>query len=107
MKWELPGGKVDFGETMEEALKREFLEETGREIEVVKLLPYAGVNYWDYAWGKQQTLCFVFLCKLVKDGKPKVMDHHVAEIKWVPIGEVKNLSCLPDLEKIVEIVSGS
>ncbi len=103
MKWELPGGKCDFGETPQQAVKREFSEETGREIEVVKLLPYTGVNYWDYEWGKQQTLCFVFLCKLIKEGEPAKKDHHVADIKWIPIDEVKNFPTLPDMDLIVDL----
>ncbi len=37
-KWEFPGGKVDFGDTLHEALKREFMEEYGMTIEIIELL---------------------------------------------------------------------
>jgi len=36
--WSLPGGKVDFGEPVADAVRREILEEVGLEIELVKPL---------------------------------------------------------------------
>jgi ADP-ribose pyrophosphatase YjhB (NUDIX family) len=38
VQWVVPGGKVEFGESLQEAATREFFEETGLEAEVVDLL---------------------------------------------------------------------
>jgi 8-oxo-dGTP diphosphatase len=94
LKWELPGGKVDFGETTEQALVREFLEETGVKIKVGTLLPFSLTNYWEYKWGTQQTLCFFFACEFVKQLK-QTKDHHVHQVAWVELSKLKNLDCLP------------
>ncbi|CAN5854275.1 NUDIX domain-containing protein [soil metagenome] len=37
--WGVPGGKVDYGETLQEALKREFLEETGLTLQDIRWGP--------------------------------------------------------------------
>ena len=41
--WEFPGGKVEAGEAISDALKREFLEELG--VEVLAAEPWCGVEY--------------------------------------------------------------
>jgi 8-oxo-dGTP diphosphatase len=41
--WELPSGKVEFGEHPSQALRREFFEETGLEVDVI--LPYDVFHY--------------------------------------------------------------
>lgn len=43
-RWDLPGGKIDFGETPQEALEREIMEETGLKIKSCKLLDAMGYN---------------------------------------------------------------
>lgn len=103
LKWEAPGGKVDFGETPEESIVREFEEETGRVVQVKKLLPYVGVNYWEYKWGKQQTLCFVYLLDLIEDKEPKEKDHHVEKIEWIDLDKVDYENSLPLMKEIIEV----
>ena len=98
LKWEFPGGKVDFGETPEEAVVRELKEETGVLVKVKHLLPYTETVYWDYPWGVQQTLLFGFEFEYVSK-KKRFVDHHVKSIRWVPIEKVSELKTLPgDLE---------
>lgn len=43
-RWDLPGGKIDFGETPKEALIREIMEETGLKVRSAKLIDAIGYN---------------------------------------------------------------
>ena len=44
-RWDLPGGKLDFGETPIEALEREILEETGLKLKSAKLIDALSYTY--------------------------------------------------------------
>ena len=44
-RWELPGGKIEDKESLEEALHREMWEELGSKI-VIKRLVHSAMNYW-------------------------------------------------------------
>ncbi len=103
LKWEFPGGKCNFDETPQESLAREFVEETGIKVTVENLLPYIQVSYWNYPWGTQQTLCFIFLCNLLTEGKRK-NDHHVKDVQWIPLESVKTLDSLPGTNEILAVV---
>lgn len=101
LKWEIPGGKVDFGEEPHEAIVREIMEETGVKIKVKRLLPEVFTQNWDYPWGVQQTLLFAYECEFVSQTVKKE-DHHVEEVKWVKLTDVKKLDRLPGVDYFLE-----
>lgn len=106
LKWEFPGGKVDFGETPKDSVVREIFEETGVKVKINRLLPFVQTSYWKYSWGKQQTLCFVYLCDFLRQENVKG-DHHVKDVAWVELNKVKKLSALPGTLEILELVKKS
>ena len=90
-KWEFPGGKVEHGETPENAIVREIKEELSVVVEVVKrLLP---VNY-DY--GQLAIELNPIICR-VKSGTVKLNEH--LNYKWAGLEELDGLDfCEADRE---------
>src|SRR5689334_5027378 len=56
--WNLPGGGMELGETVDEALRREMLEETGLDVEVGRLV---GV----YSKPQKQEIVLTFCCRVM------------------------------------------
>lgn len=96
--YELPGGRVEFGETMEEALKREIQEEFKFDIEVGK--PF---HVFTYTW-KENTMHTVEVVYYAKMSNPNHQieldptDH--SEFQWITKDEVLNFFDKKDQESI-------
>jgi 8-oxo-dGTP diphosphatase len=73
--WEFPGGQVEEGESLTEALVREVREETGVEVSVGALV---GV----YSNTRSHIVMFGFLCEWTGEGKPTPSAESL-EVEWV------------------------
>lgn len=95
--WEFPGGKIESGESEQQALKREIKEELG--LEVVSSSVFEQI-VWDYP-DRQIELNF-FLCELSEVEISKMNLEVHSELAWFGIDELKKLQVLPANESIIE-----
>jgi 8-oxo-dGTP diphosphatase len=86
--WSVPGGRVESGEYLSDALIREVREETGIDIEVGDLL---GILEWA---GDEHFVILDFLAQPFDDATPNASDDAV-EARWVPLRDVAKLDCTP------------
>ncbi len=96
-RWELPGGKVDPGETDQAALIRECHEELGVEV----MLGARVGRDWAIAsaGGGKRRVLRVWLAAVV-DGEPQAIEH--AQLRWLTVDELRDVDWLPADLPVVE-----
>jgi len=94
--WEFPGGKVDAGETPEEALVREIREEMNAAITVERYLCTAEHDYETFHLSMR---CYI--CSLVDD-KFELLEHHAA--KWLNAAHLDEVKWLPADIQVVDAI---
>ena len=98
--WEIPGGKLEPGETPEECIVREIREELATEVRAERIL---GVVDYDYPTFHLTMHCI--LCTIVS-GKLQLLEHEAA--KWVNKETLRSVDWLPAdqliLDKIEELL---
>ena len=94
--WEFPGGKLEPGETAEEALKREIVEELDTVITVDEYLTTIEYDYPEFHVSMD-----CFLCSIVS-GSLTLLEHEAA--RWLPYDDLKQVKWLPSDIKIIELL---
>ena len=90
--WGLPGGSINPGETIHEALSRECYEELGSKVEIINL---TGV----YFHSKFNSQVFIFSCTLTDTNAIQLSEEH-SEYSFFPISELTEVQKIRVLDSI-------
>jgi 8-oxo-dGTP diphosphatase len=96
LKWEFPGGKLDPGETAEQCLRRELVEEMGIRVRVREALPATTHNYQTFT-----VTLFPFICS-IESGK--IVLHEHAAIAWLAPEELPTLDWAEADVPVIELL---
>ncbi|MDQ0229917.1 ADP-ribose pyrophosphatase YjhB (NUDIX family) [Metabacillus malikii] len=104
LHYNLPGGGVEPGETIMEAVVREAKEEASIDIEVGELAfiyEYAPHRN-NHKYGKTHSLSLMFECKIINGTTPELPqkpDLHQTDVKWIPLAKLNDVILYPNIKE--------
>ena len=103
--WGMPGGKLEFGEYIEDTIKREIFEETGLNIKLKRILAVLSEIFFNTTTKEDYWHAILFLCEVTIDDVSKVNNSSEGSLEWFDLDDLSKTEIIPsDYEMIKQIV---
>lgn len=101
--WQMPGGGVETGETLRQALDKELMEEGN-----IRLTgsPHLFHIYFNRRMSRRDHVA-LFVCKSSVQVSPKLPDHEIAESRFFPLGQLPEGTTRATRARLAEVLDGS
>jgi mutator protein MutT len=94
-EWSIPGGLVETGETTQQAIIREVMEETALQVVPIKMVEvFERILHDEQSRVQYHYVLLDYLCRV--DGGEAQAASDVTELRWLPAEELESLSVAPD-----------
>ena len=108
VQWNLPGGRIHFGESLHEAVVREFQEETGLQTKVTRLLDVSEVIVQEKPW---HSITVAFLGEVAGGTLNAEANHRYGEKtpRWVSPQELRDVAYHPKalIDKALKVATNT
>ncbi|MCB1112610.1 MAG: NUDIX domain-containing protein [Chlamydiales bacterium] len=103
-RWTVPGGKVELGESCEEAFVREVKEETGLDVENVRFAHYKDCIFTKEFHEKKHFVMIDFIADLTKDQQKDdvKLNEEGEEYQWTTVDEARKLPLNRELFSLLD-----
>jgi len=99
-KYVIPGGHIELGEKVKDALKREIKEETGLDIYDIEFICFQEFIFDEIFWKKRHFIFLDFACKT--NSTEVKLNSEAQEFVWVSLDEALKLDIEPYTKKTIE-----
>lgn len=99
--WEIPGGGLEYGESLMSALEREILEEVGLKVKVGEL--YYAFSYISERTGRQIAELHYLAEPLNNESVVTLNDTEHSEYRWIGVDQLDQLSLSTEISKSISL----